>query len=169
MSWKIKHDADDFLDAYKALEKHCNNVSLTTMGPAVVNLAFALELHIKYLHFLTNNKIPRGHNILKLFRQLPKQTKKDIFNHKSISENPFNIRGDLLSPQYYSKKYSQYDRFLDQIKEISDGFEKWRYSYESASLKYDSSFALSLIEAVKSVSNQKNTKLLKQSLDNIEQ
>ena len=63
-------------------------------------------------------------------------------------------RGDMFSPHYYSKTYTPYERFIDQMKSISDGFEKWRYSYESSVLQYESSFVLSLIEAVKSVSNK---------------
>ena len=49
--------------------------------------------------------------------------------------------------------YSAYDGFIDHVKAISDSFEKWRYSYESTTLKYDIWFALALIESVKSVAD----------------
>ena len=60
----------------------------------------------------------------------------------------------MFSPRYYSRSYTLYDRFIDQIKKISDGFEKWRYSYESTTLQYDSFFSLALIEAFKAVANR---------------
>jgi len=46
-----------------------------------------------------------------------------------------------------------FDGFIDQIKTISDGFEKWRYSYESKSLRYSTWFAIALIESVKAVAD----------------
>lgn len=61
-------------------------------------------------------------------------------------------RGNMFSPEYYFDKYTSYDRFKDQIKEISNSFVKWRYSYEYGTLKYDESFALAFVEALKDVS-----------------
>ncbi len=148
MSSQIRMQADDFFKAYQVLEKNYNTESLTIMGPSVVCLAFAVELYLKDLHFALTSKAPRGHNIKKLFEKLPSKTKQEIFGHKSISQNPFMIRGNIFSPRYYSRGYTAYDRFIDRMKAISNGFEKWRYSYEGGTLNYDSSFALALIEAV---------------------
>ena len=36
-----------------------------------------------------------------------------------------------------------------EIEKISKGFEKWRYSYESSTLRYEVGFAIDLIESVK--------------------
>lgn len=140
--------ADDFLRAYQVLEKNYNAATLAVMGPSIVCLAFAVELYLKDLHVILTGKAPRIHNIYKLFEKLPVSVKQEIFTHKSISENPFMTRGDILSPEYFNRTCSLNDRFVDQMKAISDGFEKWRYAHESVTLKYDSFFAIALIEAV---------------------
>lgn len=69
-------------------------------------------------------------------------------------------RGDMFTIRDPNHIYTAYDRFIDQMKRISDGFGKWRYSYERGNLKYDSYFALGLIEAVASTADsmQRNTK-----------
>ena len=148
MSLHIRMQANDFFDAYKVLEKNYNTASLTIMAPSIVCLAFAVELYLKDLHFTISGEAPHGHDIYKLFEKLPSQIKQEIFAHKSISQNPFMSRGNILSPQYYNRDYSAYERFIDQMKAISDGFEKWRYSYEVGTLNYDSSFAAAFTEAV---------------------
>jgi hypothetical protein len=152
MSWKIRAQADDFFNAYQVLQEHTENVSLTTLGPAVVNLAFAVELYIKELHHVLNKKPPRGkdgHNILKLFEGLPPDVRQQIFAHDSFSQHPFVTHANIFS----AGKLSAYEGFISQIDAISDAFEKWRYSYESTTLHYESSFALAFIEAVKSTTN----------------
>lgn len=155
MNSKIQVEADDFLKAYQVLVDNYDSATLAIMGPSVVCLAFAVELYIKDLHFALTSKPPRSHNILNLFEALPLEIRQEIFSQNSISQNPFTTRGDILSPKRFSKTYTPYDRFIDQVKAISNGFEKWRYSYESTTLRYDSAFALALIEAIKSVANNK--------------
>lgn len=160
MSSRIRMQADDFLKAYQVLAENYDKASLVIMTPSVVNLAFALELYIKDLHFAIKGKAPRGHNILKLYKTLPHTIKKEIIKHKAISQNPFHTRGNIFSPKFYSKNYSTYNRFTDQIKAISKGFEDWRYSHENHnSLNYDTSFALALIEAIKETADN-NRKIL---------
>lgn len=157
MSWLIRAQADGFFKAYKVLAKSGAELN----SPAVVNLAFALELYIKDLHFALKDKAPYGHNILKLFEKLPEPVRQEISDHNSISQNSFNTRGNMFSPQYFSSTYRPYERFVDQIKEISEGFEDWRYSHErsypdskkGASLQYNGGFAEDLIEAIKSAAD----------------
>jgi HEPN domain-containing protein len=164
MSLQVRMQADDFFRAYQVLEKNYNAATLAIMGPSVVCLAFAVELYLKDLHIVLTGKAPRIHNINKLFEKLPPAVKQEIFAHKSISQNPFMTRGNIFSSEYYSRTYTLEDRFIDRMKAISDGFEKWRYSYESATLKYESSFAIALIEAVASTTDnmrQQNYKTLK--------
>lgn len=151
MSWQIRVQADDFFKAYQVLEENYETATLAVMGPAIVNLAFAVELYIKALHYSVTGKVPRGHNILALFKRLPKAIRKQIFNHEAISQNPFMTRGDDLSIKYFSKNYKPYERFTDQMKAISRAFEQWRYSYEHGTLNYDSAFAVNLIEAVRAI------------------
>jgi HEPN domain-containing protein len=163
MSFQLRVQADDFLRAYKVLAKNYDAANLAIMGPSIVCLAFAAELYLKDLHVILTGKAPRIHNIHKLFEKLPPSIKQEIFAHKSISQNPFMTRGDVLSPEYFSSTYSLNDRFVDQMKAISDGFEKWRYAHESVALKYDSFFAIALIEAVAETSDnirkQKDNKM----------
>lgn len=169
----IQVGAEDFFNAYLVLkennevliEKLANSSKKTSeektllgtrpaMGVEIVCLAFSVELYIKNLHYAITGKVPRGHNILKLFKQLPEQIQQEIFAHDSISQNPFITRGDIFSTKRFTSDYSAYDGFIDQIKAISDGFVKWRYSYESIALHYDASFALALIEAIKSATGE---------------
>jgi hypothetical protein len=153
-NWQIRLQADDFLNAYHVLVKNYGSETLALMGPSVVCLAFAVELYLKDLHHVVNGKARWGHNICKLFEALSEGTRQKVFSHKSISENPFMSRGDIFSTQYYSSTYTAYDRFIDQLKGISDGFEKWRYAHEvDGAQKYDSSFALTLITAISSTAD----------------
>lgn len=164
--------ADDFFNAYQILND--SNEALVrkledlagkplvgtkelgtrpTGGVDIVCLAFSVELYIKDLHFALEGKAPRGHNILKLFEKLPEQIRQEIFAHDSISQNPFITRGTIFSTNKFSYDYSPFDGFIDHIKTISDSFEKWRYSYESKALQYNSSFALALIKSVKATAD----------------
>lgn len=175
MSWRVRVQADDFLNAYKILSENNQSVidklavsagkplvsktvlgTIPAMGVDVVCLAFSVELYIKDIYCVLNIELPRGkdgHDILKLFEKLPEPIRQRIFVHDSISQNPFMTRGDLFSPQIFSRDYSSYDRFRDQLKAISDAFVKWRYAYEHTTLSYDISFALSFIEAAKSTAD----------------
>lgn len=169
----IQMQADDFFNAYLVLKD--NNEALMkrlqnnpgkphigtkelgtriTGGVEIVCLAFSVELYIKDLHFAVTGEAPHGHNILKLFEKLPEQIQKEIFSYESISQNPFFLRGDSFFPKTFASDFTPFDGFIDQIKAISDGFEKWRYSYESAALRYDSSFALAFIESIKAATGE---------------
>ncbi|GAB4394383.1 MAG: hypothetical protein Tsb0032_19030 [Kiloniellaceae bacterium] len=127
--------------------------AVSAMGPSVVCLAFSIELYMKHLHAVSTAKVPRGHSILKLYRNLPRQIRREIFAHESISENPFAMRGPVLLRKRFSGNRRAYYGFLQQVKSISNGFEEWRYSYERTTLQYEVSFALSFVEAVKSAAS----------------
>lgn len=169
----IHMQADEFFNAYLVLkdnneaviERLSNSPGKPLIGtkelgtrPAtgvdIVCLAFSVELYIKELHYAIKGEAPRGHNILKLFEKLPEQIRQEIFSYDSIRQNPFFTRSDILSTKRFTSAYSAYDGFIDQIKAISDGFEKWRYSYESTTLHYDISFALAFIESIKSAAGE---------------
>ena len=79
----------------------------------IVCLAFSVELYIKDLHFALEDKAPRGHDIIKFFEKLPENIQQNILTYHSI------------------RKYGwRFKAFKQEIKAISNGFEKWRYSYE---------------------------------------
>lgn len=164
--------ADDFFNAYRALsannealfakiEKANSKVKvedLPASAPSVVCLAFAAELYLKDLHYLLSGKAPKGHNLLKLFRRLPQKAQQQIFDHPSICGNHFIARGPTFSPKKYSRSYSAHEGFTDHIEAMSNGFEKWRYSYESTTLRYETWFVLALIEAIKFISDEERIK-----------
>ena len=146
--------AQDFLNAYEIL-RESNDVLIIrqaadegklpsgtvfgtrpAMGIDVVCLAFSVELHLKDLHYAVSGTAPRGHNIARLFRTLPEPIQKEVVSHHSIAQYGWNDAG-----------------IEKELQEISQGFEKWRYAYESTSLRYNSYFALVLIEATRFVAS----------------
>jgi len=153
MSFLSTH-AQDFLNSYRILresndalvERHTGRRedenstmaygTLSAMGIDVVCLAFSVELHLKELHRVVSKIIPKGHNIAKLFDALPPDVQEEVATHHSIAK--------------YGWDNAQFER---ELHAISDGFEKWRYSYESTSLRYNSYFAEVLIEASQFVSS----------------
>ena len=104
-----------------------------TMGVEIVCLAFSVELYIKNLHFAITSEAPRAHNILALFKGLPERTQQEVFTYHSIAKYGWN-----------------FSEFKKEIRAISDGFEKWRYSYEVTTVRYNNYFALVFMEALKS-------------------
>ena len=123
-----------------------------TLGVNIVCLALAVELYIKDLHFAWCGEAPRGHDILRLFESLPDNIKQKIFSHDSIALNPYATRSStMLSGK---RSANAYNGFIEQIKLISDGFVKWRYSYETVTLQYNAWFAEALIKAMISTANK---------------
>ena len=102
-----------------------------TMGVEVVCLSFSVELYIKCLHYVISQKPPKSHNILDLFRKLPNEIQQELFSYPAVKR--------------YGWNFHQFERMIDTI---SNSFEKWRYSYESKSLNYNSFFAEVFVEAV---------------------
>lgn len=153
MSWLVRAQADDFFNAYKVL----GNSGLSMMTPGIMCLAFALELYIKDIYYAhkIEDYYPRGrdgHSILELFRKLPEEIQQKIRNHRSIQEIVifYSMRTPFYIPQDKNKQPIT-DILEQQIYNISDAFQKWRYSYENGALSYDEGTALALIEAAKSV------------------
>ena len=144
--------AQDFLNAYEILRESNDALiskgadgarekaygSLPAMGVDIVCLAFSVELHLKELHRIVSQAPPKEHNISKLFYGLPKDVQEEVVSHSSIAQNGW---GDA--------------QLQLELNAISNGFEKWRYAYESASLKYNIYFAKALIGALQSVASKK--------------
>lgn len=147
--------AQDFLNAYEILSESNEALvermtrgaerplhrtafgTLPAMGIEIVCLAFSVELHLKELHRLGSGSAPRGHNITKLFNSLPMPVKTALVSHSAIAKYGWSgsqIESELLA--------------------ISDGFEKWRYAYESVTLNYNVYFAKALIEASQFVASR---------------
>ena len=107
------------------------------MGIDVVCLAFSVELYIKNLHYVLTNEAPRGHKILALFDDLPEPTQREILSYGSIAKYGWNM-----------------SELREEIRAISDGFEKWRYSYEITTVRYNEYFALVFVEALRSAADR---------------
>ncbi len=165
-----KEEADYFFNAYLVLKQNDEALmdklqelagkplvgskelgTRPTLGVDIVCLAFAVELYIKDVYFAWRGEAPHGHDILKLFEALSEDIRQEIFSHASISQNPYATRPSMMFP--LKKSATAYDGFIEQIKLISDGFVKWRYSYEAGTLQYNSWFAEALIEAMVSIAS----------------
>lgn len=175
MSWLVKVQADDFFNAYRVLkesdevmmgrlEKLSGKplVSKTAFGsfpvstPAIVNLAFALELYIKDIYYALKmeDEFPRGrygHNILELFRKLPEKKQQEIRSYPAIQKITAHYSAELFPLYIPEDKDGQpiTDVLDQQIYKISDAFQKWRYSYENGCLSFEEGTALALIDAAK--------------------
>jgi HEPN domain-containing protein len=100
--------------------------------PAVVNLAFSIELYLKFL--LAKNETPsRGHKLLALFDSLDSTIKQEII--------------DLSD---YDK-----DEFESLLSKHTEAFVEWRYVHErNVSINVDLKFMRKLIDCVESIVNR---------------
>lgn len=103
-----------------------------TLGVDIVCLAFAVELYIKDIHLRVSGYAPKGHKIIKLFESLPEEVQTEILRIHSIEQYGWTMGA-----------------FKKMITVISDGFENWRYSYETNNLSYQSGFATEFINSLK--------------------
>ena len=101
--------------------------------PAVVNLAFSIELYLKFL--LAKNETPDStdHNLSKLFDLLDSTIQQEII--------------DLTD---YDK-----DEFESLLSKHTEAFVEWRYIHErNVSINVDLKFMRKLIDCVESIVNQ---------------
>lgn len=110
--------ADRFFRSAELLEQQAMSDTLTYGTPAIVNLAFSIELFLKTVYMLENKaKAPKKHKFTDLYEKLTFQSKEEIrdgFDRKRTGEKEFCF---LLS--YYSNL-----------------FEEWRYAYEDYGINY---------------------------------
>ena len=94
--------------------------------PGMVNLAFSIELNLKYLILTKNHKkakkITRDHDLNLLSFLLDNNIRKEI---KNLTVEQINKNEALTKGKKYSK--TQFDKDLIAVKDI---FVKWRYIYE---------------------------------------
>ena len=96
----------------------------------IVNAAFSLELHLKYLILVNENKDARGHKLLKLYEQLSPRTQANLQSvFSAISDRQPLIKQSLKA----MKESDGIDipwRIKDLLRESGKAFTKWRYLYE---------------------------------------
>jgi hypothetical protein len=84
-------------------------------SPGIVNYAFSIEVYMKLLILITQDKKLRGHNLLRLYDELAEDLKNSIFqNWNSVNWPSFETEESL--------RWKFYD--------AARVFEKWRYTFE---------------------------------------
>lgn len=106
-----KEEANAFLDTAKMCNEKWNGFPGEILYPLVVNCVFACELYMKaiIIHDNANNETRLGHNLNKIFNDLPLSTQKRLSNKYK---------------QIYNEELSA---LLD---ESGNSFINWRYAYE---------------------------------------
>ena len=113
----LVYEAKSFYNAYIALEqlsKADTTPELLLYAPMVVNGSFSIELTLKAI--LVKNHISYGkeHNLLVLFRLLPKPFQDELLTHL-IEKAP-----EYINPE----------KCVDELVLLSNAFVDWRYAFE---------------------------------------
>jgi hypothetical protein len=91
----------------------------SAVAPFVVNTAFALELYIKTLALQHGKKL-HGHELVKLFKNLPSAAKQEVEKRLRQLSNTSEWRCEIDSM----------DDLRAVIEDLNTAFVDWRYSYE---------------------------------------
>ena len=83
-------------------------------APPIVNFGFSIELYIKLLHHLADEKRVQGHKLHELFLRLEKAAPA--------------VASLVMCKHHYSR--GDRDEFLDYIRAEARVFADWRYAYE---------------------------------------
>ena len=113
----LVYEAKSFYNAYIALEqlsKADTTPELLLYAPMVVNGSFSIELTLKAI--LVKNHISYGkeHNLLVLFRLLPKPFQDELLTHL-IEKAP-----EYINPE----------KCVEEMVLLSNAFVDWRYAFE---------------------------------------
>lgn len=92
------------------------------LSPFIVNATFGAEMYLKTIHAVHSSNVT-GHNLTKLYKQLPNKVKDTI--EKKSKELDFNYNIESEMP------------FLYHVKMIANAFVEWRYMYEKTDLQYN--------------------------------
>lgn len=132
----LARDARSCYDAYEVLQEkthelrgiQASNIHFST--PALVILAFSLELHVKLL-LHTYDIIVTGHDISKLFEKLPKE----------------DIAYISMHPDFHPTQ--QGEGFFENIDKASNLFIRTRYYFEKmGTLHFNTGFCLTLAKVI---------------------
>ena len=119
--------ANDFYEAYKRCLM-ANNKNQIVVIPAFVNGFFACELYLKSI-LKANDITSSGHDIEKLFNQLPTELQKTIENEFLNEAKSIYVFNSI--------------EFNELLKKISFGFEFWRYLYEDENKEFEDKYPFS--------------------------
>ncbi|QUL53366.1 hypothetical protein KDC22_23615 [Paenibacillus tritici] len=91
--------------------------------PAITTAAFSCELALKNIRRSECGKIPKGHDLKKLFYQINETTRKDI-TYRTIQT--YNLKSEILNaPEQFTEQ-----EFENSLVLHKDTFVTWRYFYE---------------------------------------
>ena len=99
--------------------------------PVIVNAAFSCEIFLKTLGMLHNGKLNKKHTLHELYSDLSNEDKEFL---KTATDG-------------YNSNLS----FDDLLKNISDAFNIWRYSYEKDQIKLNVSYLIFLSEQLRNL------------------
>ncbi|WP_291272923.1 hypothetical protein [Geothrix sp.] len=123
----IYHSAKQFSVGAGAIEKFTRipDSTMFAVQPFIVCAAFSVELYLKCLLEISGKSNVKGHDLLKLFSQLPTKDKEGIL---------FFIRGAYVN-------LSLPLTFLEErLAELGEAFVEWRYVHEDKILSIDVHF-----------------------------
>ena len=96
----------------------------------IVNGVFSLELHLKHLYLLIEDKHVRGHDLSRLFQGLPESSRTEleaIFRKISESQPLIKMQFDAINEeQGVTRDWS----IQMALQESAKAFESWRYCFE---------------------------------------
>jgi len=127
---------------------------------AVTNLALALELQLKILHFQHTGKYPNGHDVASLGMGFPDATLKKLrAQYLSLKSDPkkpevltFNFRGGTSPNMPAGTSPGEAPSYDDAVQKIGTAYVRWRYIYEKFGEALDISMSFEhLILLVKTV------------------
>ena len=130
----------DEANAYFEISIRCMDMIYTINNSALLtNVSFACELYLKYL--LLTNKIDcrNEHNLLKLFKKLPKETQENL---KKI----------------HPCGNTSIDKFELELEDIGHAFTIFRYIYERGNMAFNLQFLMELLFTLHSSINNKKEK-----------
>ena len=123
--------ADDFYEAYKRCFAATNAKNQIVAIPAFVNGFFACELYLKSI-LKANDITSSGHDIEKLFNQLPTELQETIKNKFSNEAKSSYVLNPI--------------DFNELLKKIYLGFEFWRYIYEDKNKEFEEDYPFAYSE-----------------------
>lgn len=139
MSERFLNSSIEFLEASnRAFSARVHEgVFVSSIGPAVVCAAFAVELGLKAIFIAEKHATTEGHELHTLFVSLPEHVRQ-------------RIKEAVPTPSY--PMLEQQRTFEDALKAENDTFVKWRYSCEGvADLTSDFGFLKQLAKVAQSI------------------
>jgi hypothetical protein len=134
--------ARDQARAFYLAARRCNEAQPLPSGllqfllvPSLVNYAFSIEVGLKALALNELGTAPKGHDLKKLLRALPANTRDRIMADSSWTPGTHD---PAWTPQVFESS-------LDLVREV---FEVWRYIYEQGPRDTDLGFLQRLSWAV---------------------